>query len=142
MAPAVAPEWRRIRSPTRKGRALSSTVPAMRLPIVCWAARPKSTAVSGTTDRERLRLQPGDAECDQDGERDREEANQEAERAGRAGVEALEEDRADGAADVARERPAQDHERDHAGDADRHVDAEQVHAVLVGERGPPRRAAG
>jgi hypothetical protein len=32
---AVAPEWSRMRSPTRKGRALRSTVPAMRFPIVC-----------------------------------------------------------------------------------------------------------
>ena len=87
----------------------------------------------GTTDGERLRLEPGDAEGDEDREDDREEPDQKAERAGGAGVEALEEDRAERAADVARERPAQDHERDDARDAHRHVDPEQLHAVVVGD---------
>ena len=46
IAPAVAPECRRIRSPTRNGRALRRTVPAIRLPTVCCAASPNSTAVT------------------------------------------------------------------------------------------------
>ena len=43
--PPTAPACSRIRSPTRNGRALSSTMPAIALPSVCWAARPKMTAV-------------------------------------------------------------------------------------------------
>ncbi len=44
--PASGPPCRRTRSPTRNGPALSSTVPAIRLPSVCCAARPRTTAVN------------------------------------------------------------------------------------------------
>jgi hypothetical protein len=87
----------------------------------------------GTADRERLRLQPGDPQRDEDGDCDGEEADQEIERAGGARVEPLEEGRPDRTPDVARQRPAQDHECDHADDSHRHVDPEQLHAVLVRE---------
>src|ERR671914_319804 len=43
--PATPPACTRMRSPPRNGRALSRTVPAMRLPTVCCAARPRITAV-------------------------------------------------------------------------------------------------
>ncbi len=43
--PARAPPTSRTRSPTRNGRVPSSTRPANRLPSVCWAARPSTTAV-------------------------------------------------------------------------------------------------
>ena len=42
--PPMPPPCRRTRSPTRNGRALSRTIPAIRLPSVCCAARPKTTA--------------------------------------------------------------------------------------------------
>ena len=44
--PASAPPTSRTRSPTRNGRVLSSTRPANRLPSVCCAARPSTTAVT------------------------------------------------------------------------------------------------
>ena len=43
---SIPPPASRIRSPTRNGRALSSTIPAIRLPSVCCAARPTMTAVN------------------------------------------------------------------------------------------------
>ncbi len=43
--PASPPPWSRTRSPIRNGRAAISTTPAIRLPSVCCAARPKTTAV-------------------------------------------------------------------------------------------------
>ena len=43
--PASGPPCRRTLSPTRNGLALRSTVPANMLPSVCWAARPRITAV-------------------------------------------------------------------------------------------------
>ena len=46
ISPARSPPCRRTRSPTTNGRALSSTTPAKRLPSVCWAARPRMTAVA------------------------------------------------------------------------------------------------
>ena len=50
-------------------RAEISTVPAIRLPSVCWAARPKITAVTAPPTASVSRLEPGDAEGDEDGER-------------------------------------------------------------------------
>ena len=44
--PPSAPACSRTRSPTRNGRAVSSTSPANRLPSVCWAASPSTTAVN------------------------------------------------------------------------------------------------
>jgi hypothetical protein len=46
------------RSPTENGRALSSTMPAITLPIVCWAARPRMTAVNDAPSARAAGLRP------------------------------------------------------------------------------------
>ena len=111
--PASGPPCRRTRSPTRKGRALSRTVPAIRFPSVCCAARPKITAVNAPAQSERLRFDPRHRQRHEQRHDDRCEADQEAHRAGRGGIQATEQRRSETAPDVARDRPAEDHQRDH-----------------------------
>ena len=63
--PATPPACSRTRSPTRNGRAEISTSPAIRLPSVCCAARPKTTAVNAPPTASVSRLQAGDAQRDE-----------------------------------------------------------------------------
>ena len=105
--PPTAPACRRIRSPTRNGRALSSTIPAIRLPSVCWAARPKMTAVKAPPDGQRLRLDAGDREREQDRHGDGHQPNEESDRARGGGVHTAHERRRRGAADIAGQGPAE-----------------------------------
>ena len=58
-------------------------------------------------DGQRLRLEPGDAQRHQQRDRDRDQADQEADRAGRGRVHPAHEGRAGGAADVPGQRPAE-----------------------------------
>ena len=66
----------------------------------------------GAADGERARREPGDPQRDDGHDRDRHEPQQEADRAGGARVHAAHQVRADGAAEVARERPAERDQRD------------------------------
>ena len=128
--PRAAPPCRRTRSPTRKGRALSSTVPAITLPSVCCAARPKITAVNAPPSASVRGFDAGHAQRHEQRQHNRREADQEADRARCRGIEAAEQRRSEAAADVARDRPAEDHQHDHR--HDRHRRFERRFEYLVG----------
>ncbi len=142
IAPAVAPEWSLIRSPTLKGRALSSTVPAIRFPIVCWAARPKSTAVSAPPTASVSGLRPAirsatriaKATVKRRIRKPSVPAVPGSRRLKRIGPIARPTSRAS-----AQPRMTSATTR---GDAHGHVDPEEIHAVLVGEQDRCRGAGG
>ena len=127
----MPPAWRRTRSPTRNGRALSSTIPAMRLPSVCCAARPMITAVKAPPHGQRAGLEARDVERGEDDDADEEEPDQEPDRARCRGVHPPEQGRPERLAHVAGGGPAECHEGDDGGDPDRLVEPEDVLAVVV-----------
>ena len=129
--PARPPPWRRTRSPIRNGRAEISTMPAIRLPSVCWAARPKTTAVTAPPTASVRGVRPGDPERGERREDEERQADEEADRARRAGVDAAEEPRLHPAPEVASERPAEHDQHDRRGDAHGRVDAEDLLAEDV-----------
>ena len=106
--PASGPPCRRTRSPTRNGRALSRTVPAKRLPSVCWAARPRITAVNAPPSASVRGSRPATRSATIVASDDEDEPDQEADGARRRRVQAPEEQRPERAPDVARDLPAED----------------------------------
>ena len=90
---------------------------------------------------ERPRLEPGDVQRDQHGRDQEREPDDEADGAGRRGIHPPEQRGRQRAPDVAREAPAEDHQRDRRDDAHGHVDPQHLLAVVVQQRGS-RRSAG
>jgi hypothetical protein len=84
-------------------------------------------------DGQRLRADAREREARGGGRGDEREADQEPDRAGRGRVHAAEEPRGAGAADVARQQPAEHDHHHGGGDADRRVGAEELLALDVGE---------
>ena len=93
--PASGPPCRRTRSPTRNGRALSRTVPAIRLPSVCCAARPRITAVNAPPSASVRASMPATRSATISASTTVEQADQEADRAGRGRVQAPEQRRSE-----------------------------------------------
>ena len=122
--PARPPPCSRTRSPMRNGRAAISTTPAIRLPSVCWAARPKTTAVIAPPTASVRGSSPAmrSAESARDGQE--RQPDQERHRPRRTRVDPPEQRGLHPAAEVARQRPAEDHEHDRGDDPHGRVDAE------------------
>ena len=105
-------------------------MPANRLPSVCCAARPTTTAVSAPPSASVCGVRPATRRARHRRRDDGRQPEQEADGPGRGGLQAAEEERAERAADVARELPAHRHERD---------GGEQPHrAVPLGAEEPSR----
>ena len=130
--PARPPACRRTRSPTRNGRAEISTMPAIRLPSVCWAARPTTTAVTAPPTASVRGVRPAirsaiSAARTRNDRRIRKPTVPAV--PGPCGGRA----RLHQAPEVARERPAEHDQHDRRGDAHGRVDAEDLLAEDVGD---------
>ncbi len=126
-------------------------MPAIRFPSVCCAASPKITAVNAPPERQRARFDAGHAQRHEERHHDRRQTDQEPDRAGGGRIQPPEQRRPEAAADVARDRPAEDHQREHRHDphgrferfferrrrvAVRAGGAEQAHAAVVQHHDP------
>ena len=138
--PARPPPCRRTRSPIRNGRAAIRTMPAIRLPSVCWAARPKTTAVMAPPTASVRGSRPAIRSAENPAIARNESRMRKLSGARGAGVDAAEQPRLGPAAEVARQRPAEHHEDDRGSDARGRVDAEDLLAPDVGRDRQPRAA--
>ena len=134
ISPASPPACSRTRSPTLNGRAEISTTPAIRLPSVCWAARPNTTAKIAPDTASVARLEPGDPERDEHRGRQERQPDQEADGARRRGIHPPEQPGRERPPDVAREPPAEDEQRDGGEHPDGQIEPEDLTAVLVREQ--------
>ena len=93
--PPTAPACSRTRSPSRNGRALSSTMPANRLPERLLGREAEHDRRERAADGERLQRDAGDASAAEHRRRDGDEADQELDGAGRGRIHAAEQRRRD-----------------------------------------------
>ena len=97
-------------------------MPAIRLPSVCCAARPNTTAGERPAKGKRLGPESRDPQSGNARDQDRQEADQEANGSRGRGIHPTKERRRSGAPDVPRQRPPEDHERQHRRSSDRGVE--------------------
>ena len=119
----MPPPWRLTRSPTRNGPRAEQDGAGEEVAERLLGGETEDDGGQRASEGDGLRREARDAQRDEQGDDHGHQAQEEADRARRAGVQAAEQIRAEGSADVPRERPAEDHQGDDGADAHGDVEA-------------------